>query len=116
MTKPEIIQEVPINMVQLKEELETIKKRDKGLGIISTKTEEYLNQFVKLSPKKAKELEDKLKSLKLSRLKEEFIIKIIDVMPTTIDDLKTLLQGYVVSINQEGMKKIIDVIKGFKAK
>ena len=116
MTKPEILQEAPINMVHLKEELDTIKKRDKELGIIATKTQEYLKQFVKISPKKAQELEDKLRSLKISRLKDEFIIKIIDVMPTTADDLKTLLQGYVVSINQDDMKKVVDVVKGFKAK
>ena len=108
MTKPEIIEEHPINMVQLKEELEAIKKRDKELGTVSTKTVEYLGQFVSLTPKKAKEMEDKLRALKISRLKDEFIIKIIDVMPTTVEDLKVLLQGYVVSINQSDMKKIID--------
>ena len=116
MTKPEILSEQPINMVELKEELEAIKKRDKELGIISTKTEEYLNQFVSLSSKQAKELEEKLRALNISRLKDEFIIKIIDVMPATIDDLKTLLQGYVVSINQEGMKQIIDVVNEFAPK
>ena len=46
MAKPEILEEHPINMVELKEELGAIKKRDKELGVISNKTEEYLNQFV----------------------------------------------------------------------
>ena len=113
MTRPEILKEQPINMVELKEEIDTIKKRDKEQRPTSLKTEEFLNQFVVLSPKKAKELEEKLRALKISRLKDEFIIKIIDVMPTTVEDLKILLQGYVVSINQEGMKKIIDVINEF---
>ncbi len=113
MAKPKIIEEQPINMVQLKEELEAIKKRDKELSPISNKTEEYLQHFVELSSKKAEELEKKLRDLKISRLKDEFIIKIIDTMPTTVDDLKVLLQGYVVSINQKDMKKIIDVINDF---
>ena len=116
MEKPEIIEKHPINMVQLKTELEAIKKRDKELGPISNKTEEYLNQFVTLSAKQAEELEKKLRDLKISRLKDEFIIKIIDTMPTTVDDLKTLLQGYVVSINQDDMKKVIAVVNEYTAK
>jgi len=113
MAKPKIIEENPINMVQLKEELEEIKKRDKEISPISNKTEEYLQHFVSLSPKKAEELEKKLRDLKISRLKDEYIIKIIDTIPTTVDDLKVLLQGYVVSINKKDMKKIIDVVKDF---
>ena len=116
MTKPTLISEHPINMVELKGELEAIKKRDKELGFRSNKTEEYLNQFVTLSLKQAEDMEKKLRDLKISRLKDEFIIKIIDTMPTTVDDLKTLLQGYVVSINQEDMKKVIAVVNEFVKK
>ncbi|MBR9692055.1 hypothetical protein GOV06_04685 [Candidatus Woesearchaeota archaeon] len=113
MAKPEIIKEHPINMVELKEELELIKKRDKELGVISAKTDEYLHQFVSLSLKQAQELEKKLRDLKISRLKDEFIIKIIDTMPATVDGLKTLLQGYVVSINQDDMKKVVGIVNEF---
>jgi len=113
MAKPEILEEHAINMIQLKQELDSIKKRDKELGPIATKTEEYLQQFASIPLKKAEEMEAKLRGLKISRLKDEFIIKIIDVMPTTVDDLKTLLQGYVVSINQADMTKIIGVITEF---
>ena len=113
MAHPKIIEQKPINMVQLKGELDAIRKRDKELGPIATKTEEYLQNFVSLSSKKAEELESKLRGLKLSRLKDEFIIKIIDVLPTTVDELKTLLQGYVVSLSQEDMKKVVDVVKDF---
>ena len=113
MAKPEIIKEQPINMADLKERLEEIKKRDKELSYRSTKTEEYLNQFVTLSSKKAEELKSKLEALKITRLKEEFIVKIIDTMPRTLDEMRTLLQGYVVSINQEDMKKVVDVVSQF---
>ena len=66
MTKPEILSEQPISMVDLKQELEKIKQRDKELGIISNKTQEYLNQFVTLDSKKAQELKEKLEALKVS--------------------------------------------------
>jgi len=110
MTRPEIISEEPISMVDLKQEIAKIRERDKELGPISTKTEDYLKQFVSLEPKKAEELKQKLEALKLSRLKPEFIIKILDTLPTTVNQLKTLLQGYIVSLNQADMKKVVDVI------
>jgi DNA-directed RNA polymerase subunit F len=110
MAKPETISEQPISMVELKQELAKIKERDKELGVISKKTEEYLNQFVSLEPKKLQELKEKLEALKISRLKPEFIIKILDTLPTTVDQLKVLLQGYLVTLNQADMKKVVDVI------
>ena len=110
MAKPEILKEEPISMIDLKQELIKIKERDKELGAISNKTEDYLNQLVSLEPKKAEELKQKLEALKLSRLKPEFIIKILDTLPTTVDQLKTILQGYIVTLNQADMKKVVDVI------
>ena len=110
MAKPEIISEESISMIELKQEIEKIKERDKELGAISTKTEDYLNQFAGLDPKKAQELKEKLEALKLSRLKPEFIIKILDTIPTTVEQLKTLLQGYIISLNQVDTKKVVDVI------
>lgn len=113
MAKPEIIKEHPISLVEMKKEIEDIRKRDKELGFRSTKTEDYLNHFVTLTLKKAEELKSSLEALKINRLKEEFIVKIIDTMPATVDELKTLLQGYVVTINQEDMKKVVDVVNQF---
>jgi DNA-directed RNA polymerase subunit F len=113
MVKPEILDEQPINMAQLKQEIETIKKRDKELSFRSNKTDEYLKQFVTLPSKKTQELKSKLEGLKITRLKPEFIVKIIDTMPATVDELKTLLQGYVVTINQADMQKIIKTVNEF---
>jgi len=115
MPRPVILNESPITMVELKKELGKIKDRDKELGFSSNKTEEYLNQFVSLSASKADELKKKLESLKISRLKPEFIVKIIDTLPTSVEQLKVLLQGYVVSISQADTKKIVDVIKEITA-
>jgi len=74
----------------------------------ANKADEYLSQFSELNAKKAEELRKKLEALKISRLKEEFIVKILDTLPASVDEMKVLLQGYVVSINQEDMKKVTD--------
>ena len=107
----QIISETPINVYQLKKELEKIKKRDNELNLRASKTEEYLNQIA--LHKNADELFDKITQLNIPRLKEHHIHKIIDIAPNTVDELKVVLQGYTVTINNESMKKIVDTVNEF---
>ncbi len=111
MTEKNIINETPISMNELKKELEKIKKRDKELNFRATKTEEYLQQIS--SSKKADELYEKLSKLNIPRLKEQHIRKIIDILPTTLRDLKVVLQGYTLTVNNDNIKKIADAIIKF---
>ena len=46
---PKILNEVPVSMYDIKQELVKIKKRDTELNIRTTKTEEYLKNFASLS-------------------------------------------------------------------
>ncbi len=108
MSDVKIISEKPLDMANLKEEIEKIKKRDKELSFRANKTEEYLNQFI--SNKNARELVEKLTKLNIPRLKDHQIKKIVDILPTTTDDLKVVLQGYTISMNNENSKKIVDTI------
>ena len=114
MVKTQIISETPITMAQLKEDIEKIKKQDKELNIRATKTLEYLEQFAK--PKQAKELAEKLTKLDIPRLKEQYIAKIADVLPTTVKDLKVVLQGYNLTVSNENLKKIADTTSQFAPK
>ncbi len=97
-------------MSNLKKELEIIKKRDGELNFRANKTEEYLNNVIDESKKKQDELKKKLEDLGISRLKEDHIIKILDLMPRSVDDLKIVLQGFVITLTQDHMKKIINVV------
>jgi len=116
MAKPTVLNQEPITMAELKEELSVIKKRDKELNFRANKAEDYLNKFVQLDAKKAQELKKKLEGLKISRLKPEMIIKIIDLLPGTVEELKTILQGYVISVGKEDAKKIVKTVKEFVPK
>lgn len=113
MTKPELIKETPITIVELKEHLKTIKKRDEELNFRAGKTEDYLNNFVTIKPKEAKELIKKLKELNIPRLKEEHIAKIIDLLPDHPEEVKSTLQGYTITVTKENLKKIADVVSEY---
>ena len=110
----QIISETPINIYYLKKELEKVKKRDSELNFRANRTEEYLNQAA--SNKNMDGLFDKMMKLNIPRLKEQHIHKIIDITPTTLNDLKVILQSYTVTVNNESMKKIVDTINEFLEK
>lgn len=116
MVRPKIISETPISMVELKEAIADIKKRDKELGFRSQKTEEYLNQFTKLDAKEAEEIKKKIDGLGISRLKDEVVAKILDLLPTTVEEMKTILQGYVVTLSKKDMESIVEVTSKFAKK
>lgn len=109
----QIISETPIDIYQLKKELERIKKTQE-LNFRANRTEEYLNQV--LAHKNVDELFDKLMKLNIARLKEQHVHKIIDITPITVNELKVVLQSYTLTINNESMKKIVDTINDFLEK
>ena len=108
---PEILEETPITMSDLKDEINKIKKRDEELNFRVTKTEEYLNEFSKLSKTKREELVNKLNKLKVPRLKDIHIGKIVDTLPIVENDMAVLMQAYTITISKENIKKILETVK-----
>lgn len=111
MPSTKILSETPVTMAQVREDIARIKARDKELSFRSAKTEEYLNQFSLLSTHEANDLKEKLEKLEIPRAKPEHIIKVIDILPTTAEEVKTALSGYAVTISNENCKRIADLIK-----
>ncbi|MDA1197240.1 MAG: hypothetical protein O2779_04735 [Nanoarchaeota archaeon] len=109
MSTFEIIDERPIDLTELKSELESIEKRDKELGFRSNRTKEYLEQIgVKGDNKK---IIKKIEELNVPRLKDLHIVKIVDNKPETVKDLKYVLQGYPLTVNADYLKKIVEALK-----
>lgn len=108
MSQPKIISEKPMDLASMRQELESIQKRDKELGFRSNKAFEYLNQFAGKAPRQA--LIKKLQDLNIPRLKDIHFIKIADFLPKTVDEVKLVLQGYPITVNNENLKKIAELI------
>ena|SRR3989344_3853809 len=113
MSRPKVLSETPITMAELKKDLSKNKKRDTELGFRSQKTEEYLNTFCQLSETKASEMLDELRKLEIPRAQEDLLVKVVDILPQTIDELKVVLQGYTVAVSKEHMQKIMDIVKKY---
>jgi DNA-directed RNA polymerase subunit F len=113
MAAPKFIEEKPVSLADVKELMGDLEKRDKELNFRANKVKEYLEAFENIpSVKKKDELYKKLKELNLTRLKEEHIMKIIDFLPTTANDLKIVLQAYPLSLAKKDQDLITETVKG----
>ena len=114
MSNPIFVEEKPLSLADVKESLAKIEKRDEKLNLLSNKCKEYVEQFVpNMSHKKSQELHDKLVDLKLTRLKEEHIAKIIDFLPDSPPELKIVLQAYPLSLSKKDQESITGAVKEF---
>ena len=96
----------PISMA---EAMEYVKDAEEGS---ETDVKGFIKKFAKLTPAKAKELRKKIEELELMKVKEEHLVKVIDLLPETPDELNKIFVE--VSLDEEESKKIIDVVKEIK--
>ena len=108
--KNKIISETPISAADVLADLESIKQKDGELNFRAARTHEYLSQFITMKPAEAKKLVAALKELNVPRVREQHIVKLVDVLPTTPADIKTVLQGYAVTITNDNLQKMADVL------
>ncbi len=111
MTKPEILEKTPITVTEVKAVIRSLKKRDEELSFRAGKTEEYVNAVAKLSLKQVAELKKALTALDIPRFKGEHIVKVIDTMPTSVAELKVVLQGYTLTVSNDNLSKIVSAVK-----
>ncbi len=109
VSKPIIVEETPLAMVEVRELLTKIKKRDEELNFRANKTYEYLTEFAKLKPKEFEEIKQKLQALDVPRVKEQHILKLIDLLPKTVEEARTILGSYNLTVSAENLKKIIEI-------
>lgn len=113
MTDLEIISKNPVALAEMKAKLEatTKGKKDEDLSARVVRVKEYLNDFAEFDVKEVEELKKKFEGLGIQRLKDRIIIKMIDIQPSTIEELKTIFTGENVTLKQEDMTKILEVIE-----
>lgn len=87
------------------------KSKDKELGYEQKNALEFLRKFSKLTEKKAEEMSAELQ--KIGRLKDKHIIQIMDMMPSSEDDIKALFSHEVISLTDDERKKVLSIVKKF---
>ena len=76
----------------------------------------FIKKFTKLNITKAREIRKELEDLNFFGLKQEELVKIIDLMPEDTEDLRKILASSDLSLKQDEMQKILEIIKKYKTK
>ena len=113
MTKPQIVNKQPISLADVKDIIKKVHERDGELSFRAGKTEEYVNDVVVLSKTKSAELAKKITELEIPRLKDHQILKIVDVLPSSDEELRILLSGFNITVSKDNLKKIMGVVDDY---
>lgn len=74
---------------------------------------EHAKKFSKIKTADANKLVKELESLDMRRLKPEQIIKIVDMMPADMDDIKVMFLHADVPFTEEELQKILEIVKKY---
>ncbi len=104
-----ITNQEPLSLAETKKLLEKL-----GSDVDSPrikKTLEYLKKFSKRKAEKVNGVVKKLSDAGISKLKQQHIVKIVDIMPETPSDLRSIFFGEDVNLDSNETEKILQIIK-----
>jgi DNA-directed RNA polymerase subunit F len=116
MPETKIINERPITMTELAEDLATLEKEGVELNFRSNKAKTYLNNFKKVTIEQVEEITKKIEELEVPRLKDRHMVKIIDILPQNLDEIRMIFTGETTTVADENLKKILDIVKEYVKK
>lgn len=72
----------------------------------------FIGKFTKLNVQQAKDFRNKLEELDLMKMNEKHISKVIDLLPSSSEDINKIFSD--ISLDENETKKIIDIVKQFE--
>ena len=71
--------------------------------------EKFIKGFVKMKTEDADEMKEELKALGLIKMKEENIVKVIDLLPETASEVNKIFSD--IGLDESEISKILEVVK-----
>ena len=107
MVEYKMIKEKFISIPEAKEILSGIEEPEYEQKLAA----EHVKKSAKMKKEEADKLAEELKAMDNRKMKEEYIMKIIDLAPKDLDDLKVILSGSPVAFKDEEIIAFLDIIK-----
>lgn len=82
-----------------------------GDGERAKKVKDFIKKFYKLKPAESKKLFEELKALDLMKLKDDYLVSIVNFLPQDASDLIKILPD--TSLDQEEINKVLDIVKKY---
>ena len=76
------------------------------------KLEPYFKKFAKLNSKEALKLREELEGIKSHKLRQEYIAKVIDLLPIDASDINKIFTD--ISLDENEIKQITDIVAKYK--
>jgi len=96
----------PLSSAEAKKIVETLEDEDKK------EIKSFLKKFIKLEAKKAGEMRKELENLNILKMKDENIVKIIDLLPEDSSDINKIFSE--MSLDENEINKILEVVKKYR--
>lgn len=101
----------PVSLSEVKNILKKVEKERKELLYEQKVALEHANKFARLPAKKTEDLIKELTQLEF--LQEIHAYKIADLLPTTEDDVKTIFAKERITLSENNIKKILEIVKKY---
>lgn len=98
----------PVSLAEVKNILKKVEKERKELLYEQKIALEHANKFARLTEKKTKDLIKDLKTLDF--IQDAHAYKIADILPTTEDDIKTIFAKERITLKENDIKSILNII------
>lgn len=102
----------PVSLSEVKTILKKINKEREEMIYEQKIAFEHANKFAKLPVKKTEEIIKEL--LKLEFIHEIHAYKIADILPVTDDDIKTIFAKERITIGENDIKRILEIVNKYK--
>lgn len=99
-----IIEMKPLSMPEAKHLLESIGGNDELAA--------HVNKFTRLKESEAMKLRVDLEKLEMMKMKPEYLVKIIDLLPEDLSDLNKIFAE--VSLDESEAKKILEIVQHYR--
>jgi len=112
MIVKQVISEEIMTLGEVRELLEQIKKErekeDKELGYELRKAITHAETFFRLDAKKSRELMNEL--LKLEKMKPEIAVRIVDILPMSYDEIRSIYAKERYTLSENELKQILELV------
>jgi DNA-directed RNA polymerase subunit F len=101
----------PVSLSEVKSILKKVEKEREELLYEQKIALEHAIKFAKVTVKKSNDMLKEL--LKLDFIKENQAYKIADILPTNEDDIRTIFAKERITLGENDIKKILDIVKKY---
>ena len=96
----------PLSMTEAKKIVETAESGDGKKEI-----KDFLKKFAKMKEKEAEGMRKELEALGLMKIKEEHLVKLMDLLPEDASDINKIFVD--AGLNEDEINKILEVVKRY---